>query len=362
MRSFFKKLQFMRKMFLLFLLFIFIYLIAWPIQIHPVAWSPALAPQLKNEYAINNYLASATIISSDELVGPEDIDVDSNGQIYAGFKNGKIFRYTPEGQQIGLFAYTGGRPLGLDFDNFGNLIVADAKKGLLSINKDGIVETLATEIEGIPLNFTDDIDVAPDGLIYFTDASEKFDIHNYRADFFEHRPHGKLMRYNPLTNKIKLLLDSLYFANGVAVSNDGNFLLFTETYDFSVSKYWLKGPKIGTREIICSNMPGFPDGISTGSDGVFWIGMFTTRNAIADALAPKPFLRKIVYRLPLFLQPAPAKYGFILGIDSSGNVIYNLQDPSETSFSPITSVEEKNGFLYLGSLSYSGFASILIPE
>ena len=123
-----------------------------------------------------------------------------------------------------------------------------------------------------------------------------------------------------------------------------------------------KGPKIGTRERICSNMPGFPDGISTGSDGVFWIGMFTTRNAIADALAPKPFLRKIVYRLPLFLQPAPAKYGFILGIDSIGNVIYNLQDPSETSFSPITSVEEKNGFLYLGSLSYSGFASILIPE
>ena len=90
--------------------------------------------------------------------------------------------------------------------------------------------------------------------------------------------------------------------------------------------------------------------------------MFTPRNAAADALAPKPFIRKIVYRLPLFIQPAPVRHGFILGIDSNGNVIYNLQDPSPNSFSPITSVEEGNGVLYLGSLNYPGFASIKRPQ
>ena len=90
--------------------------------------------------------------------------------------------------------------------------------------------------------------------------------------------------------------------------------------------------------------------------------MFTPRNAAADALAPKPFMRKIVYRLPLFIQPAPVRHGFILGIDSNGNVIYNLQDPSPNSFSPITSVEEENGVLYLGSLDYPGIASIKRPQ
>ena len=90
--------------------------------------------------------------------------------------------------------------------------------------------------------------------------------------------------------------------------------------------------------------------------------MFTPRNAAADALAPKPFIRKIVYRLPLFIQPAPVRHGFILGIDSNGNVIYNLQDPSPNSFSPITSVEEENGVLYLGSLDYPGIASIKRPQ
>jgi len=89
--------------------------------------------------------------------------------------------------------------------------------------------------------------------------------------------------------------------------------------------------------------------------------MFTPRNAAADALAPRPFIRKVVYRLPLFIQPAPVRHGFILGIDSNGNVIYNLQDSSPNSYSPITSVEEKNGVLYLGSLDYPGIGYIKHP-
>ena len=182
-----------------------------------------------------------------------------------------------------------------------------------------------------------------------------------RADLWEHRPYGKIIRYNPFTKESTLLLDNLYFANGIAVSNDGQFLLFNETYDFSVSKYWLLGPKAGTREKIYTNTPGFPDGISAGKNSIFWVAMFTPRNAAADALAPRPFIRKVVYRLPLFIQPAPVRHGFILGIDSNGNVIYNLQDSSPNSYSPITSVEEKDGVLYLGSLDYPGIGYIKHP-
>ena len=350
------------KYFLIIFFILFLYLVAWPIPIDPVAWTPLSAPDLKGEYAINDYLSSSNIIHVNGSIGPEDVDIDKNGLLYGGFLDGKIIRFTPEGKNLGVFADTKGRPLGLDFDNSGNLIIADALKGLLSIDINGNIKTLATEIDGVPLNFTDDVDVGPDGMIYFSDASEKFNVHNYRGDLWEHRPHGKLISYDPSTEKLTLLLDNLYFANGVAVSENGEFLLFNETYDYSISKYWLQGPKAGTREKIFTNTPGFPDGISTGSNGVFWIAMFTPRNAAADALAPKPFIRKIVYRLPLFIQPAPVRHGFILGIDSNGNVIYNLQDPSPNSFSPITSVEEENGVLYLGSLNYPGFANIKRPQ
>ena len=339
-----------------------LYLIAWPVPIDPVAWQPLPAPQLEGQYAINDYLAAVEIIGKDEGIGPEDVDVDDEGRIYGAYLDGTIIRFSANGENLGVFADTEGRPLGLDFDTAGNLIIADAKKGLLSADKNGAIRVLATEINGTPFGFTDDVDIGPDGIIYFSDASEKFGVHDYRADLFEHRPHGKIISYDPFSEKLTLLLDGLYFANGVAVDPNGLFLLFNETYDYSVSKYWLQGPKSGTREKIFTNAPGFPDGISTGSKGVFWIAMFTPRNADADALAPKPFLKKIVFRLPLFMQPAPVRHGFVLGIDENGNVIHNLQDPDPESYSPITSVEEENGVLFLGSLNYPGLARINRPQ
>ena len=339
-----------------------LYLIAWPVPIDPVTWQPPPAPALEGQYAVNDYLAAVEIIGKDDSIGPEDVDVDDEGRIYGAYEDGRIIRYSASGENLGVFADTKGRPLGLDFDSAGNLIIADAVRGLLSVNKDGLIRTLATEIDGIPFGFTDDVDIGPDGMIYFSDASEKFGIHDYRADLFEHRPHGKILSYDPVSEKLTLLLDGLYFANGVAVDPNGQFLLFNETYDYSVSKYWLQGPKTGSREKIFTNMPGFPDGISTGSKGIFWLAMYTPRNADADALAPKPFLRKIVFRLPLFMQPAPGRHGFVLGIDGNGNVIHNLQDPDLESYSPITSVEEENGVLYLGSLIYPGLARIKRPQ
>ena len=339
-----------------------LYLIAWPVPIDPVTWQPPPAPALEGQYAVNDYLAAVEIIGKDDSIGPEDVDVDDEGRIYGAYEDGRIIRHSASGENLGVFADTKGRPLGLDFDSAGNLIIADAVRGLLSVNKDGLIRTLATEIDGIPFGFTDDVDIGPDGMIYFSDASEKFGIHDYRADLFEHRPHGKILSYDPVSEKLTLLLDGLYFANGVAVDPNGQFLLFNETYDYSVSKYWLQGPKTGSREKIFTNMPGFPDGISTGSKGIFWIAMYTPRNADADALAPKPFLRKIVFRLPLFMQPAPVRHGFVLGIDGNGNVIHNLQDPDLESYSPITSVEEENGVLYLGSLIYPGLARIKRPQ
>ena len=339
-----------------------LYLIAWPVPFDPVAWQPPPAPALEGQYAVNEYLAAVEIIGKDDGIGPEDVDVDEEGRIYGAYEDGRIIRYSASGENLGVFTETKGRPLGLDFDSAGNLIIADAVKGLLSVDKDGLIHTLATEIDGIPFGFTDDVDIGPDGMIYFSDASEKFGIHEYRADLFEHKPHGKILSYNPVSERLTLLLDGLYFANGVAVDPNGQFLLFNETYDYSVSKYWLRGPKAGTREKIFINMPGFPDGISTGSKGIFWIALFTPRNADADALSSKPFLRKVVFRLPLFMQPAPVRHGFVLGIDEIGNVIHNLQDPNPESYSPITSIEEENGVLFLGSLDYPGLARIIRPQ
>lgn len=342
--------------------FLLAYLLFWPVNADPAVWTVQPEPPLKGKFEPNKYLADTEILGLNDGIGPEDIAVDKDGNIYAGYEDGRVLIYDMYGNKKGLFVNTKGRPLGLDFDKYGNLIIADANKGLLSADPKGNLTVLTKEVHGVPYNFTDDVDVGLDGKIYFSDASSKFGIHDYRVDVVEHRPWGRLIMYDPISDLAGTVMGGLYFANGVAVSPEGDFVLVVETTKYRVQKIWLRGEKKGQSEIIIDNLPGFPDGISSNGKGVYWIAMPSLRKPIIDNLAEKPFLRKIALRLPLAFQPSPDRYGFVLGIDGNGDIIYNLQDPSNDSFSPITSVEEYQGMLYLGSLTYPGFARIKVPQ
>src|SRR6185312_5165820 len=119
-----------------------------------------------------------------------------------------------------VFANTGGRPLGLIFDHAGNLIVTDAIKGLLLVNKSGEVKVLATEADGEKFGCLNDLDVGADGTIYFTEASHKFPMSQFTNDMLEHQPNGRLLALDPQSRRPRTLLRNIYFANGVAVSPD----------------------------------------------------------------------------------------------------------------------------------------------
>ena len=350
------------KAILVFIGLLLVYLLSWPVDAEPVVWTPPPSPEMKGQFEPNDYLQDVEILGLNDGIGPEDIAVDEAGIMYAGYEDGRIIKYDGHGNSLGIFVNTHGRPLGMDFDGEGNLIIADAYKGLLRADQDGNLTTLTTEADGIPFKFADDVDVAADGKIYFTDASYRYGVHDYRLDLMAHQPYGRLLEYDPDTKITTTLLSDLYFANGVAVSPGGEFVLVNETSEYRVQKFWLKGEKSGQPEILMDNLPGFPDGISSDGKGTYWIAMPALRKEIIDNLSGKPFVRKIILRLPEALQPAPDRHGFVLGIDGAGRVIHNLQYPSPESFSPITSVEEKNGVLYLGSLTYLGFARIIAPK
>jgi len=243
--------------------------------------------------------------------------------------------------------------LGLIFNPAGNLIVADAIKGLLSINPSGHIETLSTEADGRKYGCLNDLDVASDGTIYFTEASNKFPMSEFTSDLLEHQPNGRLLAFDPRTRQTHTILNELYFANGVAISPDGSFLLVVETGVYRVRRVWLSGPKRGQTDVFIDNLPGFPDGISSNGKGKFWLALVTPRDAIFDKLLPHPFLRKIVFRLPKFLQPAPKRYSFVLGLDSTGHVVDNLQDGPPDCYAQIANAVERNGALYFGSIGES---------
>ena len=275
-----------------------------------------------------------------------------------GYENG-VIKNTD-----GIFSNTKGRPLGMAFDAEGNLIIADAIQGLISIDINGTINILSrkSDSDNIPLNFVDDLDIASDGKVYFSDASSKYGYGSDRMELFEHTPNGRLLVFDPITQKTTTLLSGLYFANGVALSSDESFVLVNETLMYRIQKYWLKGDKAGTSEIFIENLPGFPDNVSSNEEGIFWVALFNPRNNFVEMSSNKPFLRKIVFRLPELLQPQPINHSFVLGLNENGKVVHNLQYKANEAYSPITSVKQYNDILYFGSLTHAGWGKIEVPK
>lgn len=338
-----------------------LYLLLWPVKITPAAWSPPEAPTLSGQYEKNLELASTERLSLGEGFAPEDVALDSQGRIYAGFDDGRIVRLQPDGSAPQIFATTGGRPLGMVFDSVGNLIIADAMKGLISVASDGRLTTLAAEADGIPFQCANDVDVAADGTIYFTDASSKFPLTNFKADILEHRPNGRLLAFDPKTRSVHTILRDLHFANGVAVSPDQSFVLVAETGRYCIRRIWLKGEKQGQSDLFIDNLPGFPDGVSSDGQNRFWLALVSPRDVMLDKLLPYPQLRKVVMRLPEVMQPAPKRYGFVLGLDLNGRVVENLQDGSPECYAQIANVVERDGLLYFGSIGESTVGRFKLP-
>ena len=349
---------------LIIIVVVVLYFVAWPVTINPVAWKAPSNPGYIGPFESNELLRDIQLLSIGDNHGPEDIALDGQGRIYASTYEGRIVRLQADGSNPENWVETGGRPLGIDFDNNGNLIVADAFRGLLSIAEDGTITELVTVADGIPVRYANDVDVGSDGKIYFSDASTKFGAREWRGtyeasllDLVEHGGHGRLLVFDMADGSAKTLVDDLNFANGVAVSHDQTYVLVNETGSYRVIRYWLTGPQKGQAESFIEGLPAFPDNISTGLGGRFWVALVSPRNALIDNLSDKPFMRKVIQRMPAFLRPKAESYGHIIAVDRDGKVVEDLQDPNG-SYPMNTSVTETEAYLYIGSLVVPGLGRL----
>lgn len=337
------------------------YLALWPVPIEPVAWNPPPAPELTGPYAPNNDLAASRRLLEGFGTGPEDVAFDEAGNLYTGFQGGAIVKVPPDGGEPEVFVNTSGRPLGMTFDRRGNLIVADAFRGLLSVWPDGTIVTLATGADDELFGFADDLDMAPDGMVYMSDASTEFGYGSDVLDIVEHGGNGRLVAYDPANGQSTVLLDGLQFANGVTVAPDGSYVLVAETGAYRIQRVWLDGSRAGAAEVFIDNLPGFPDNINFNDRGTVWVALPSPRISNLDAVGPRPFLRKVMVRLPESLQPAPIRYGMVLELNPDGDPVRSLHDPSgDVAF--VTSVVERGAELFLGSYKAHSLVVVELPE
>jgi sugar lactone lactonase YvrE len=342
------------------------YFLLWPVPIEPMAWKSPSDTGFKGDFAQNHRLAGVELISLPGAGGPEDLAVDKQGRVYCAVIDGSILRLSKQGR-FEVWANTGGRPLGIEFDQSGNLIVADAFKGLLSVDRNAKVNVLTNYVGESPIRYANDVDIAPDGKIYFSDASTKFAAEKYGGtypasllDLMEHGSHGRVLVYDPVSKSTNTVAAGLNFANGVAVSEKGEYLMVNETGHYRVLRIQLTSADYGKVSVVIDNLPGFPDNISrdssisrdeqaSGGSTIFWLGLVSPRNALIDALSDRPFVRKIAQRLPASLRPKAQKYGHVIAISDTGEVVHSLQDP-EGGYAYNTGALASGEYLYLSSL------------
>jgi sugar lactone lactonase YvrE len=327
--------------------------------IDPVVWQPPKAPRRARQRQSDQPVA----LSVFDLpgTGPEDVAIDAAGRVLAGLKDGRILRISPDGRHIETVAETGGRPLGIEIDPDGELLVCDARLGVLRVDPDtGRVLRLVDRVGGVPMVFCNNGALAADGTTYFTDSSRHFGIDHYKGELLAHSGSGRLFRRTP-DGAVDLVADGFQFANGVALAPDESWIAVAETGGYCLDRIWLSGPRAGERDTLVDNLPAFPDNISTGSDGLIWVALPSPRDPVLDLLLPRaPVLRKAAWALPEALQPKEKKTVWVQAYDADGVLVHDLQTSHERFFMA-TGVRELDGTVWVGSLTAPSIARIDLP-
>nr|QWX38544.1 strictosidine synthase 3 [Camptotheca acuminata] len=277
------------------------------------------------------------------------------GALYTGLADGRIVRYQRLRSTFFNYGYTApnrnqafcdgtnntflapicGRPLGLAFQ-FGTrrLYAADAAFGLVVIVPFGGPATqLATGVDGVRFRYPAAVDVDQfSGTVYFTDASIRFNLSQLSQLIRTRDTTGRLLKYDPNTRQVTVLLRGLAGPFAVAISSDRTYVLISEFNRNRIQKYWLTGPNANTAEVLLS-VAGSPGNIRRTIRGDFWVAI--------NVQTPTVVLRG-------------------QRINGDGTILQTETFSPDFNTTLITEVNEYGGALYLGSL-FPNFVGVYKP-
>ena len=324
--------------------------------------APSTAADSGTAYAVNDRLRDVYSIGVGQVESPEDVILDDNDDLYCGSRHGDIVRFfAPDYKKMEIYAHIGGQTLGMAFDAHNNLCVCVGGMGLYRVSPERKVEKLTDEtnrsllsvIDDSRLRLADDLDIAPDGRIFFSEATIRYEMHDWHTDALEGRGSGRIICYDPRTKHTHTVLSNLIFPNGICIGSDGQSILFAETWGCTIKRYWFDGPRTGQVEVLIPNLPGYPDNINRASDGNYWCGLIGMRSQVFDLAMRKPgFRTRMVKQLQVDEWFSPnLNTGCVIKFNERGEVLESLWDLHGVNHPMITSMREHRGYLYLGGLS-----------
>ena len=332
-------------------------------------------PPLDGALLPNNKIDQFRVVR-DSISRPDDMEVDSDGNLYISTGN-HIIKLHGEGlKEKVVFAELEGLAGGLSFHPDGSLMVCVGGEGLALVGKEGGMEKRLDVAENGAIRCANTAVAAPDGRVYIADGTAYHEPQEWYFDLMEKRTAGRLIRYDPEKSKAEVLLSGLSFPYGVAVSHDGGSLLLTESWNHTVSRYPLNDIRPETRDILISNLPGYPGRIVPASDGGYWMSLFAMRTHLVEfvlcedkyreemmqTIDPAYWIRPALSSGEDFLEPLqaghaktlgimkpwapPRSYGLITKLDEEYEIKGSLHCRVDGKRHGITGVRERGGELY----------------
>jgi sugar lactone lactonase YvrE len=295
--------------------------------------------------------------------GAEDVLVAPDGRVWTGTADGALHVHDPATGATHTVAATGGRPLGLENLPDGRILVCDAHRGLLALDPaSGRLETLVSEVDGDRLLFTNNAAVSPDGTIWFSESSRVWPIEEWKNDLIEHTCTGRLFRRDP-DGSVRTVLDGLCFANGVALTAAHDSVLVAETGTRTLRRVHLRADgTAGGSTTWVRDLPGHPDNIARGTDGLIWVTIASPTDRALSLLQRSPdAVRGLARRLPERLKPKPRRTARVIAFDGVGAVVHDLEFDA-THWHLATGVREHDGRVWLGSLVEPAIAYGEVPR
>ena len=334
---------------------------------------PPTAAGSGSPYEVNDKLRDVELIGLGQVEAPEDVIFDRADNLYCGTRHGDVMRFlAPDYKKLELFAHIGGQPLGLAFDREENLYVCVGGMGLYRVAPNGVVSKATDETnrstfsinDDSRLRLADDLDIAPDGRVFFSEATVRYEMHQWPVDSLESRGNGRIICYDPRTKSTRTVVRNLKFSNGVCLSYEGQSILFAETWGCCIRRYWFDGPKTGQIETVIASLPGYPDNINRSSDRNYWLAIVGMRSPAVDLAFQMPgFRRRMSRRVAQdeWLYPN-LNTGCVVKFNDKGEILDALWDLKGINHPMITSMREHKGSLYLGGIANNRVGRYRLPS
>jgi len=204
---------------------------------------------------------------------------DGGYLLWSDIPNNRIMRWLEEDGHVSVYRQGSNYSNGNTRDREGRLITCehDARR-VTRTEPDGTITVLIDNFEGKKLNAPNDVVVASDGAVWFTDPGYGI-FGNYEGHKDELQLPAQVYRLDPKTGKATVVTDSFDKPNGIAFSPDEKKLYIVDSGlthggRSNMRVFDVNGDKLANDKIFAEDFaPGFTDGVRTDMDGNVWCSM-----------------------------------------------------------------------------------------